>query len=92
MVVDSSASRHSTSKQPPSRWAALLTLIGVCVLFVGVSRLVPAGTPPWQTLGLAILAILATTLVLYGPEMLSKVLAACAWLGRGGGQREDPGA
>lgn len=89
MVDDSSTSRHLSPKQPPSRWAALLTLIVVCGVFVGVSRLMPAGTPLWQPLGLA---ILATTLVLYGPEMLSKVLAAGSWLGGDGSQREDPGA
>lgn len=89
MVVDSPSPKHSSPKQPPSRWVTLLTLVGVCGLFVGVSRLVPAGTPLWQTLGLA---ILATTLVLYGPETLSKVLAAGSRMAGDGPRREDPGA
>ena len=73
----------------PPWWLALLVFSGLCVLFVAISRWLP-GLPLWQPV---VLAAGVMVLVLYGPEMLSKVLAAGSWLagtGSRGEGGEDP--
>ncbi|MFE4001507.1 hypothetical protein ACFX43_22265 [Nocardioides sp. YIM B13467] len=42
-------------------------------ILVVASRLVPEGTPLWQV---GTLAVVATVLVLYGPDVLSKLIDA----------------
>lgn len=58
-------------------WLVLIVLSTTYALLVGVSLLVPAGTALWP---IGLLAMITTTLVLYGPEVLSKLFASGPWL------------
>lgn len=77
------------SKQPPQWRVGLLVFSVVCAILVALSWLIPVGTSLWQ---LVLLAAGITILVVHGPEMLSKVLAAGSWIAGDRPRPEDPSA
>lgn len=72
-MVDESRSPVPVPSARPPWWLALIVLSVEYALLVVASRLVPPGTPLWQV---GLFATIATVLVLYGPEVLSKLLTA----------------
>lgn len=77
------------SKRPPEWRTGLLVFSVACALLVALSWVTPVGTSLWQ---LVLLAGGVKILVMHGPEMLSRVLAAGSWIAGGRSRREDPGA
>lgn len=58
-------------------WLVLVVLSATYALLVGVTLLLPAGTALWP---IGVLALITTTLILYGPEDLSKLFRSGPWL------------
>lgn len=54
-------------------WSSLAVLAAVCVLFTLISWAVPPTTPLWVVMGFA---VVATVLILHGPDSLAQVLRA----------------
>lgn len=75
-MVDESPSPVPVPGPRPPWWLTLIVLGVETALLVVASRLVPEGTPLWQV---GLLATSATVLILYGPEVLSKLLDAGSW-------------
>lgn len=59
----------------PAPWSNLGIFAVICALIALTGWLSPPGTPLWLVIGLA---ILATVLIVYGPDALARVLLAAA--------------